>query len=110
MLAPPGSSEGAKSLHHPLSNGVEVVFGENVKRVAAGSENGSALLSQDCFNSPIVYVNPEHGDHRARLKRQMVPVKPITTCEFISILQRCKPPTGWPSKLGMNTVFFERCD
>jgi len=32
----------------------------------------------------------------------MIPVKPITTCEFISMLQRCKPPTGWPGKLGMN--------
>ncbi|KAF9789896.1 hypothetical protein BJ322DRAFT_1208867 [Thelephora terrestris] len=31
----------------------------------------------------------------------MIPVKPITTCEFISMLQRCKPPTGWPGKLAI---------
>lgn len=34
----------------------------------------------------------------------MAPVKSISTCEFISMLQRCKPPTGWPSTLGMNTM------
>jgi hypothetical protein len=30
----------------------------------------------------------------------MAPAKPITTCEFTSMLRRCKPPTGWPRKLG----------
>lgn len=34
----------------------------------------------------------------------MVPVKSITTCEFISMFQRCKPLAGWPNKLGMNIL------
>ena len=54
MLAPPGSSEGAKSLHHPLSNGVEVVFGENVKRVGeriSASFPGLLQLSH-CLRQP----------------------------------------------------------
>lgn len=31
----------------------------------------------------------------------MVPVKPIATCEFVPMLQRCRPSTGWPRVLGM---------
>ena len=34
----------------------------------------------------------------------MVLVQPITTCEFIPMLRMCKPPTGWPRKLGMDSI------
>ena len=68
-----------------------------------------AVLSHECF---LLSVDIKHGAEptqdtgiAARGRREwMVPVKPITTCEFIPMLRRCKPLTGWPKKLGMNTA------
>ena len=71
-----------------------------------------AFLSHERFTSfpsTSTRINPNAEptpppDCHACSEGWMIPVKPITTCEFIPLLQRCKPPTGWPQKLGMNAT------
>jgi len=62
----------------------------------------SEFPSHNHFPHPIDHLVPR--DHYARSRQQMIQTKPITTCEFIPMLQRCKPRTGWPRRLGMDPV------
>lgn len=65
----------------------------------------SEFISHDHFPaSHWPFHSLQRGDYCACLRQWMVQIKPITTCEFIPMLQRCKPPTGWPKRLGMDLM------
>jgi len=53
------------------------------------------------YHGPLVFIENGHALDTFSLVDMRVPqIRAITNAEFIQMLDKCRPPTGWPSTIG----------
>jgi hypothetical protein len=54
-----------------------------------------------------------HNAHKSRvitLEMHVPHIRAITNAEFVQMMGKCRPPTGWPTTIGPLTLTFSAAD